>query len=349
MGGPKQNNKAQPFRFIDLFAGIGGFRIALQRFGGKCVFSSEWDKHSQSTYLANFGEMPQGDITRISERDVPEHDVLCAGFPCQAFSISGKRLGFEDTRGTLFRDVARIAKCRQPKVLFLENVKNLLRHQGGNTIRVILETLREVGYNPFVQMLRSSDFGVPQARERIYIVAFRKDLNVSEFTFPRPNSEPKVVKDALEPDPVDEACYIKRSDISFYRHDRAVIDPRRPLQVGKINKGGQGERIYSIYAAGITLSAYGGGAASKTGAYLVDGRVRKLTPRECANLQGFPRDFILPANRNLAYKQFGDSVSIPVIDAIFGNVLKACPSLAGEPVPTEKKVKPTAHQLSLHV
>jgi len=322
----KEKNNKKTFSFIDLFAGIGGFRLALDDFGGTCVFSSEWDGNSQDVYLKNFGELPHGDITKIKENEIPEHDILCAGFPCQAFSISGKRLGFKDMRGTLFFDVARIAKHHKPDVLFLENVKNFAKHDNGNTLNAVLDVLGDIGYKPFYQILKSSDYGVPQARERIYIIAFRKDLGVEDFKFPKQTSDVKIVKDILEKEPPKD-CYINRADIKIYGKDKEVVDPRRPLQIGSLNGGGQGERIYSINGAGITLSAYGGGAASKTGAYLVDGKVRKLTPRECARLQGFPEDFKLPENRNVAYKQFGDSVSVPVLKAIFAEIIKTYPQL----------------------
>ena len=314
------------FSFIDLFAGIGGFRLALDDFGGTCVFSSEWDGNSQDVYLKNFGELPHGDITKIKEKEIPEHDILCAGFPCQAFSISGKRLGFKDMRGTLFFDVARIAKHHKPDVLFLENVKNFARHDNGNTLKSVLGVLDDIGYNPFYQILKSSDFGVPQARERIYIVAFKKDLGIEEFEFPKQTSEIKIVKDILEKE-TPKDCYINRSDIKIYGKDKEIVDPRRPLQIGSLNGGGQGERIYSIHGAGITLSAYGGGAASKTGAYFVNGKIRKLTPRECARMQGFPEDFKIAENRNISYKQFGDSVSVPVLKAIFTEIIKKYPQL----------------------
>lgn len=309
-----------PFKFIDLFAGIGGFRLALESHDGKCVFSSEWDKNSQDVYAINHKHRPDGDITQIPETAVPDHDVLCAGFPCQAFSVSGKQKGFEDARGTLFYDVARIAKYKKPKVLFLENVRNLAVHDSGRTIETIRLTLDQIGYDVYMKVLRSSDYGVPQARERIYIVAFRKDLKVEGFEFPKPIKKTIVVRDILE-DLVDSSPYqIIRNDIEITKTEFDVTDPRKPMQIGKINKGGQGERVYSIDAAGITLSAYGGGAASKTGAFLVDGVVRKLTPRECARLQGFPEGFKVHTNKNLAYKQFGDSVSVPVLKAIFKEI-----------------------------
>lgn len=323
---PKQKSNKKTFSFIDLFAGIGGFRLALEDLGGTCAFTSEWDANSQDTYLKNFGELPHGDITKIKEKEIPEHDILCAGFPCQAFSISGKRLGFKDVRGTLFFDVARIAKHHKPDVLFLENVKNFARHENGETLKAILNVLDDIGYKVFHQILKSSDYGLPQARERIYFVAFRKDLGIEDFEFPKPTSDAKVIKDILEKEAPKE-CFINRPDIKIYGKNKEVVDPRRPLQIGTINSGGQGERIYSINGSGITLSAFGGGAASKTGAYFVDGKVRKLTPRECARLQGFPEHFVLPENRNVAYKQFGDSVSVPVLKAIFAEVIKKHPKL----------------------
>lgn len=312
----------EKFTFIDLFAGIGGFRIGLEMNGGKCVFSSEWDVNSQKTYTINFGNFPSGDITKIDENDVPKHNILCAGFPCQAFSISGKRKGFDDTRGTLFFDVARIAKKQKPDVLFLENVKNFAKHDDGKTLKTIIENLQEIGYKVFHKILRSSDYGVPQARERIYIVAFHQRTKVKEFSFPEKVDETKVVKDILEENP-RLAKVIEREDIFFNEDKDDSLRLRRPNKLGIINKGGQGERIYSVNSVGITLSAYGGGVAGKTGAYLVGNTVRKLSPRECARMQGFPDDFEIPVSVNLAQKQFGDSVSVPVIKLIGAKIVEA--------------------------
>lgn len=308
--------------FIDLFAGVGGFHLALDSFGGRCVFASEWDRHAQETYRNNFGFIPTGDITEVVEDSIPNHDVLCAGFPCQAFSISGKQQGFDDTRGTLFFDVARIVKRHLPKVVFLENVKNFASHDEGRTLETVVKTMSDLGYSVDHSILKSSHYGVPQARERIYIVCIRKDIQLSkEFKFPIGKQVgPVSVSDILEPNVPDE-FNIVRDDIVFYREENEVRDIYSPSQIGKINKGGQGERIYSIQTVGITLSAYGGGAAAKTGAYLVDGVVRKLTPTECLRMQGFPDDYILPERKNIAYKQLGNSVSIPVIKAIFNEVL----------------------------
>jgi len=248
----------QNLKFIDLFAGIGGFRIALEKHGAKCVFTSEWDEPAQMTYKENFGDMPHGDITKINEADIPKHDILCAGFPCQAFSISGKQKGFKDARGTLFFDIARIAQHHQPKVLFLENVKNLVIHYHGNTLKIILRILDEIGYNAYYQVLMASHYGVPQARERIYIVAFRKDLGVNYFYFPKPTYKKIYVKDILEDDAKTRDCIVDRKDIKFWKRDETP--QLKPIQIGQINNGGQGERIYSVNGHAITLSAYGGGA-----------------------------------------------------------------------------------------
>ena len=308
-------------KFIDLFAGIGGFRIALERQGAECVFSSEWDKYAQITYKENFREIPAGDITKINEAEIPEHDILCGGFPCQAFSISGKQRGFNDTRGTLFFDIARIARHHKPKVLFLENVKNLTKHYNGNTLKIILRTLEEIGYDIYYKVLTASHYGVPQARERIYIIGFRKDLGITDFTFPKPRYNEIYLKDILEKDKDMKEYLINRTDLKFWKRDETPA--LNPIQIGQINKGGQGERIYSINGHAITLSAYGGGVAGKTGAYLINRQIRRLSPRECARVQGFPEWFKIPVSKFEAYKQFGNSVSIPVIEAIFSQILNA--------------------------
>jgi DNA (cytosine-5)-methyltransferase 1 len=311
------------FTFIDLFAGIGGFRLALEEYGGKCVYSSENDKSAVKTYEANFGEIPDGDITKVDERNIPAHDILCGGFPCQAFSISGKQKGFEDTRGTLFFDVARIAKFHKPKVLFLENVKNFAKHNNGETLKVIINTLNQIGYDVNYQVLNASKHGALTSRERIYIVAFRKDLQVYNFRFPTTEASKKTINDILE-QKVDIKYHIVRNDIFLRESSKQSLFELlsdKPIQIGHINKGGQGERIYSVFGHGITLSAHGGGAAAKTGAYLVDGVVRKLTPRECARLMGFPESFIIPVSDQQSYKQFGNSVALPVIKSITKQII----------------------------
>ena len=317
------------YSFIDLFAGIGGFHYALSSYGATCLYASEWDKSAQETYVSNHGIMPSGDITKIAAEEIPSHDILCGGFPCQAFSISGKRLGFEDTRGTLFFDIARIVKHHQPKVVFMENVKNLALHDKGRTFKVVAGTMEELGYTMFSKVLNSGQFGVPQHRERIYMVCFRKDI-IENRTFDFPKfTLPSSLNDILENNPID-AKVIKRPDIQIYRSITSgqikIFDgelPNRPLQIGIVNKGGQGERIYDPIGHAITLSAYGGDAGAKTGLSLVNSVVRKLSPRECARLQGFPDEFIIHPNQQQAYKQFGNSVTINVLQYIVGEITKS--------------------------
>ncbi|WP_373479878.1 DNA cytosine methyltransferase [Geminocystis sp.] len=309
------------FKFIDLFAGIGGFHQALSYYGAKCVFASEWDKHCQEIYLKNYGILPEGDITKIPENKIPSHDILCAGFPCQAFSISGKQLGFNDTRGTLFFDIVRIAKYHQPSLLILENVKNFAKHDEGKTLKVVENTLHEIGYDVFYQVLNASNFGVPQKRERIYILGFRKDLNVKKFIFPNSYGKAKSLIDFCLDDSDTKDFIINRSDIKIKENLDITRDilgnyPQKPIRIGTINKGGQGERIYHQFGHAITLSAYGGGIGAKTGIYLINGKIRKLAPRECARIMGFPDSFILSNSNNIAYKQFGNSVVANVIRSI---------------------------------
>lgn len=316
----------KPLKAIDLFAGIGGIRLGFtQAFQENIqfVFSSEIDKFAQQTYYANFNEIPHGDITKIHEKDIPSHDILLAGFPCQAFSIAGLRKGFEDTRGTLFFDIARIASYHKPQVLFLENVKGFLNHDKGKTFKVVKSTLEDLGYQVYAKVLNAKDFGLPQNRERIYIVAFLDDVF---FEFPKPLNKPVALADILEENP--DILYIKRDDIKLKKDYLAkeslykIKSPQKTLQIGKVNQGRQGERIYSIYGHACTLSAYGGGVGAKTGLYFVNNQIRRLTPRECARVQGFSEHFILPTNKNQAYKQLGNSVPISVIKKIAQGIRK---------------------------
>lgn len=310
------------YTYIDLFAGIGGFHLALSAYGAKCVFASEWDKYAAETYQQNFKIKPSGDITKISENEIPKHDILCGGFPCQAFSISGKQKGFEDIRGTLFFDIARIVEKHSPKVLFLENVKNLAKHDEGKTFTTILKTLESLNYTVFTKIFNASNFGLPQNRERVYIVAFHNRINAKKFEFPTPSNQPVCLEDILEDSPKN-AKIIDRPDIEIYKNHTQTYSLfgeiqliNKPIQIGKVNKGGQGERIYHPLGHSITLSAYGGGVGSKTGLYLINGQIRKLSPRECARVQGFPDSFILNKIDSQSYKQFGNSVSVNVLQKI---------------------------------
>lgn len=314
-------------KYIDLFAGIGGFHQAMDSFGAKCVFASEWDKHAQQVYHENYGIKPFGDITEINEKDVPAHDVICAGFPCQAFSISGNQLGFKDTRGTLFFDVIRIARHHKPKMLLLENVRNFAKHDDGKTLKVVIKTLEDSGYNVFHRVLNASNFGVPQKRERIYIVALRSDLNVTNFTFPKSFGDKTSLSEFLLPENDTKDYVITRDDVVLKPSVQILKDvnghyPQKSIRLGIVNKGGQGERIYSPCGHAITLSAYGGGIGAKTGLYMVNGKIRRLAPRECARITGFPESFILSKNKNTSFKQFGNSVVVNVLMAILANVIK---------------------------
>jgi DNA (cytosine-5)-methyltransferase 1 len=311
--------------FIDLFAGIGGFRIALENFGARCMFSSEWDKHAQQVYFDNFGEMPAGDITKIEAKEIPPHDILCGGFPCQPFSVSGKQRGFEDIRGTLFFEMVRVINFHQPKILFLENVRNFTTHDDGKTLRVVQETLQQLGYTVFYQVLNASNFGLPQNRARVYIVGFRNDLLIANFVFPTATQTSISLQEITLTDAETKPYRIKRNDVIF--NNKAIIKaqslidfPQKPLRIGCVNKGGQGERIYHPQGHAITLSAYGGGVGAKTGLYLINKKLRKLAPRECARLQGFPDSFVLHKSNNQAYKQLGNSVPINVLKAILSNI-----------------------------
>ena len=307
---------------------MGGFRIALERNESECVYSSEWDKYAQITYKHNFGELPEGDITKVDISKIPDHDILCGGFPCQAFSISGKQGGFNDARGTLFFEIAKIVKKKKPKIIFLENVKNLGRHDNGKTLNTIENVLNELGYNIFHKLLNSSHYGVPQNRQRIFIIGLKRSYTSKEFEFPTPTCEEVFLVDVLENN-VPHHFLVDRVDITFKENkllsELDLFDKKkylRPLRIGTISKGGQGERIYSPKGHSITLSAYGGGIAGKTGAYLINNKVRQLTPRECLRVQGFPEDYSFPheITKSQAYKMCGNSVSVPVIEKIFKKI-----------------------------
>lgn len=302
-------NFLKKYKAIDLFAGIGGIRLGFEnafKENIEFVFSSEIDKYAQQTYKANFDGDVAGDITKIDEKDIPSHDILLAGFPCQAFSIAGKRLGFEDTRGTLFFEVARIIKYHKPKILFLENVKGFVNHDNGNTFRVVKETLEEMGYKVFTKVLNAKDFGVPQNRERIYIVAFLDDI---EFEFPEALYTEVSIKSKLEKDVLEKYYYNGKP--LFERIKGEVVDENSIYQwrrqYVRENKSGVCP----------TLTANMGTGGHNVPIVKDKNGIRKLTPRECANFQGFPDTFILP---NLVdsqlYKQCGNSVVVEVIKKI---------------------------------
>ena len=325
-----KNKSLSNFTFIDLFAGLGGFRIALESLGARCVYSSEWDEHVREVYIDNFGDVPDGDITRVDEISIPDHDILCAGFPCQAFSISGKQRGFEDSRGTLFFDVARIVRAKKPKIVFMENVKNFATHDNGKTLSIVKLIMEELGYTFYQKVLNAVDYGIPQNRERIYMVCFRNDFNITDFNFPRRIPLLRYVEDfLLDDEELVKDLYIDRPDTYFNGVEDNTYS-HKPIRLGIVNKGGQGERIYSTKGIAITLSANGGGAFAKTGGYLINGKTRKLHPRECARLMGFPDGYKISKSPNQAYKQFGNSVVIDVLQLICQEIGNALEGVANE-------------------
>ncbi|MDO4224344.1 MAG: DNA cytosine methyltransferase [Bergeyella zoohelcum] len=302
-------------KIIDLFAGIGGIRKGFEKASPniECVFTSEWNKYSAQTYSANFpNEEIHGDITQIDENIIPNHDILLAGFPCQPFSQAGLKKGFSDTRGTLFFDIERILIAKKPKAFLLENVKQLKGHDKGNTLKTIIEHLKNIGYeNVQYEILRARDFGLPQNRERIYIVGFL-DKNI-QFEFPKPTNEPTKVGDILENE-VDEKYTIS---------DRLWAGHQRRKQENKLKGKGFGYGIVnenSEYTNTISARYYKDGSE-----ILVEQKgknPRKLTPREAARLQGFPDDFIIPVSDNQAYQQFGNSVAINVVEQVAKQIIK---------------------------
>ncbi|MCL2853637.1 MAG: DNA (cytosine-5-)-methyltransferase [Defluviitaleaceae bacterium] len=317
---------------VDLFAGIGGIRLGFERVFGESIqtiYASEIDTYAQKTYWANFSDDFEitGDITLINEADIPMFDICLAGFPCQAFSLAGSRKGFDDdfkgkARGTLFFDVARICAYHKPKVIFCENVKGLFIHDRGRTYEIIKGTLEELGYIVHETILNSRDFGVPQNRERIYIAAFRKDIDSSSFAFPEPTDSTKCIEDILEENPVSAKYYLSETYLETLRNHRARHEAKgngfgyeirdRDDVAAAIVCGGMGrERNLLIDKRQTNLTP----VTHIKGKINTEG-VRKMTPREWARLQGFPDTFELPLADVHLYKQFGNSVSVPVIQAI---------------------------------
>ena len=341
----RQTFNAGALRTIDLFAGIGGMRLVFQRLGASCVFSSEWDKFSQKTYVANFGELPHGDIRTTGSNAIPDHDTLLAGFPCQAFSQAGLKRGFEDTRGTLFFDIQRILVAKRPRMFLLENVKQLKGHDKGRTLNMITSVLRgehtEVPKNVDIsseartalstkldywvdwRVLRSADFGVPQNRERIYIIGFDRqyygDLDFENlFSWPVPTGIPTSVRQILQShNEIDERYTISQRLLDG--HIRRKKEHRK--------KGnGFGFSVFhpdDQYTNTLSARYYKDGSEVLIDQSGIGCRPRKLTPRECERLQGFPEKFIVDAVSDVqAYKQFGNSVSVPVVHAVASRMLE---------------------------
>ena len=326
----KEAKVKSDFSFIDLFAGIGGMRLAFEKNGGRCVYSNEWNKYCQQTYFANFGEQPDGDITKVNASDIPDHDILVAGFPCQPFSIAGvskknslgRATGFEDkTQGTLFFDVCRIIKEKRPKAFMLENVKNLCSHDRGRTFKVILESLDELDYDVFYSVLDGQNY-VPQHRERIIIVGFdrRRYGNSANFKFNLSPISPKpVIRDILEP--TVDAKYTLSDKLWVYLQNYAAKH--------KAAGNGFGYGIAPMDGVSRTLSARYYKDGSEVLIEQKNSNPRKLTPRECARLQGFPDTFKIPVSDTQAYRQFGNSVVVPLITDVAGLIVKKLRELDG--------------------
>ena len=322
----------QKLRSIDLFAGIGGIRLGFDKAFGdaiETVFVSEWDEYAQKTYRTNFGMLPTiaGDITKVDEKEIPEFDICLAGFPCQAFSLAGQRMGFQDNykglcRGTLFMDVARICEYHKPKVIFCENVKGLVIHDRGRTFKIICKTFEDLGYKVFYQVLNSKDFGVPQNRERIYVVAFRNDVAPETFEFPKATDTSKRICDILEKKPVPAKYYLSDVYVETLRKHKERHAAKghgfgyeiRSLDgiAGAIVCGGMGRErnlLIDKRQTNLTPTTHIKGKINEEG-------IRKMTPREWARLQGFPDDYQLKIADVHLYKQFGNSVTVNVIEAI---------------------------------
>ncbi|MGE5660333.1 MAG: DNA cytosine methyltransferase [Actinomycetota bacterium] len=317
-------------KFVDLFAGIGGFRLGFEKAGFKCVFSCEINPHCQEVYRNNFNEIPWGDITEINPDEIEDFEVLVAGFPCQPFSICGKKRGFEDTRGTLFFEICRIIKTKQPKIVILENVKHLLHHDKGNTLNVILASLRELGYSVDYKILNAKDFGVPQHRERIFIIGTKtQPFSFSKFKSKFPPKLREFLDKQGEFEIVDKSAYTlidyprrQASGLLFvgYRNKGTWKTGVRPNTEHLSRVHRQPNRIYSIEGVHPTLPSQ-----ETSGRFFIyipeQDRVRKLTLKECYRIMGFPEDFKSYPNPSESYKQIGNSVCVPVVEAIAREIL----------------------------
>ena len=309
------------FTFIDLFAGIGGFRMALQNLGGKCVFSSEWDEHAKKTYFTNYGEVPFGDITKESTKKlIPQKfDVLCAGFPCQAFSIAGYRKGFDDTRGTLFFDVAEIIKRHRPKAVFLENIKNLKSHDKGNTFKVIKKTLEDLNYVVYEKVMNAMEYAnIPQNRERIFIICFDLEQvnNHNLFEFPEKEELTKNIHDCINANEHDSRLFYN-DNMKHYEELKSGIVSKDTIY--------QWRRVYvreNKSSVCPTLTANMGTGGHNVPLILTDQGIRKLSPKECLNFQGFPTTYTFPIDIPVSscYKQAGNSVVVPLIEKVCKNL-----------------------------
>lgn len=307
------------FTFIDLFSGLGGFRIAMEEIGGKCVFSSEIDKYAIETYKNNFGSMPSGDITKIDEKDIPSHDILCAGFPCQPFSIAGKRLGFEDTRGTLFFDVLRIISAKQPKAFFLENVAGLKSHDNGNTLKVIEKSLINLNYYIDWKIINAKDVGIPQNRNRWYCIGIKKDLVFNKsfnFKFPTNKTLMYTIEDILEDNFDKEYTITDIAKINLYNHLNTFLNSNRYNKNHKIIATEIRKSKCNFRSDGISPCLTAKMGTGGNNIPVLVNQNRKFTERECLRIMGFPENYYIKLHSYQSYKQIGNSVVIPIIKDI---------------------------------
>lgn len=310
-------------RAIDLFCGIGGFRLGLAPLGPKFVFACDIDRQAREAYKTRFGEMPAGDITQINARDIPDHDLLCAGFPCQSFSVTGNRKGFRDGRGQLFYEIIRIAKAKRPQLLLLENVRSIVGMDKGRVLEEIYSHLDKAGYRPYHTVLNAGDFGIPQARHRCYFVAIRKDLDW-HFTPPQPSGDFKTLNSVLEINSeVPSNYFFQRTDFVIEEYIREPI--RKMQRVGYFARGKQpdgsitqGYRIYTPFGWAATQTAHGGGMGVKTGCYYIAGKVRRLTPHESAGAMGLP-----PSYGAFPQRLIGNAVIPKMVEIVYNGIRAA--------------------------
>ena len=305
-------------KFIDLFSGIGGFRLALENQGCECVFACELSNKKRDIYFQNFNMKPFEDITKINVKDIPSHEIITAGMPVQAFSSIGKKGGFDDSRGKLFFDIIRIAKYHKPYFIIMENVRNIVTMENGKLLKTIKSELQKINYRLHYQTLNASEFGIPQFRIKTFLIAIKNDLNYSYIPL-KGTFQQVFLKDILESEAIPNM--VVRNDIKIFKNDNEIDCMLKPIQLGYIGKGGRAERIYSVKGHAIALLANAGGGGGKTGLYMTPQGVRILTINECKRLMGFPTTHIV-SKGGQGYKELGDAVIPKLVELVYNNIIK---------------------------
>ena len=320
------NDKLKGIKFIDLFCGLGGFRLALESFGAECVFSSDIDKNVSKTYFDNFNDNCLNDITKTEAEDIPKHNIICGGFPCQAFSCAGLQKGFKDERGVLFLDIIRIAKYHLPELLFLENVKGLVEHDKGKTLKTIIDCIKEIGYNVYTKILNSKYFDVPQSRERIYFICIRQDIDNETYKFPKETKINKIIEDILLPDDaIDETLYVNRNKCNLnykYANNNLFDDKEKRL----LSNGFVGRKKHCsnvIYDTKGIMCTYtkSHNSTINGGVVLSTNKIRRLHKREVMRLFGYPETYKIHKSHYIACQQAGNSVVINVLQSIIKSLI----------------------------